>query len=167
MAYIALPLYRNTCMAPPVEVNFNVSVIRELPFMARILVTDDHDGTRGILKVLLQQHAGWEVCGEAATSEETLRKCIELKPDVIVKDWVMPGMDGIELTRQIAAHSPDTAIVIFSFYDMPGVQRVATKNVSSLIAAVEEVLRSSANRLISSGESINHASPDPPKEKLD
>jgi len=144
--------------------------------MARILIADDHDGTRGILKVLLQQHAGWEVCGEAATSEETLRKCIELKPDVIVKDWVMPGMDGIELTRQIAAHSPDTAIVIFSFYDMPeleiaakaaGVHRVATKNVSSLIAAVEGVLRSSANRLISSGDSVNHASPDPPKEKLD
>jgi DNA-binding NarL/FixJ family response regulator len=144
--------------------------------MARILVADDHDGTRGILKVLLQQHSGWEVCGEAASGEETLKKCIELKPDVIVKDWVMPGTDSVELTRQISAHSPDTAIVIFSFYDMPeleiaaksaGVHRVATKNVSSLIAAIEDVLRSSANRLINSGKSVNHASPGPPKEKLD
>jgi DNA-binding NarL/FixJ family response regulator len=57
---------------------------------------------------------------------------------VIVKDWVMPGMDSIELTRQISKHSPDTAIVIFSFYDMlelelavkaAGVRGVATKNV--------------------------------------
>jgi DNA-binding NarL/FixJ family response regulator len=144
--------------------------------MARILVADDHDGTRGILKVLLQQRSGWEVCGEAATGEEALEKCIEWKPDVIVKDWVMPGMDSIELTRQISAHSPNTAIVIFSFYDMPeleaaakaaGVHRVATKNIASLITAVEEVLRSSPNRLINSGESVNHASPDPPKEKLD
>ncbi len=144
--------------------------------MARILVADDHDGTRGILKVLLQRHSGWEVCGEAATGEETLKKCIESKPDVIIKDWVMPGMDSVELTRQISAHSPDTAIVIFSFYDMPeleiaakaaGVHRVATKNVSSLIAAIEDVLRSSANRLITSGKSVNHASPDPLKEKLD
>lgn len=144
--------------------------------MARILVADDHDGTRGILKVLLQQHSGWEVCGEAATGEETLKKCIELKPDVIVKDWVMPGMDSVELTRQISGHSPDTAIVIFSFYDMPeleiaakaaGVHRVATKNGSSLIASIEDVLRSSANRLINSGESVNRASPDPSKEKLD
>src|ERR1700674_4664854 len=127
--------------------------------MARILVADDHDGTRGILKVLLQQHAGWEVCGEAATGQETLKKCIELKPDVIVKDWVMPGMDSVELTRQISAHSPDTAIVIFSFYDMPeleiaakavGVHRVATKNVAMLIPAIDDVLRSSAHRLISS-----------------
>jgi DNA-binding NarL/FixJ family response regulator len=144
--------------------------------MARILVADDHDGTRGILKVLLQRHSGWEVCGEASTGEETLKKCIELKPDVIVKDWVMPGMDSFELTRQICALSPDTAIVIFSFYDMPelveaakaaGVHRVATKNIASLIAVIEDVLRSSANRLINSGESVNQASPDPPKEKLD
>jgi DNA-binding NarL/FixJ family response regulator len=143
--------------------------------MVRILIADDHEGTRGILKVLLQQHSGWEVCGEAATGEETLQKCTELKPDVIVKDWVMPGIDSIELTRQISTQSPNTAIVVFSFYDLPeleiaakaaGVHRVATKNVSSLIAAVEDVLRSSANRLINSGESVNHASPDPPKEKL-
>jgi DNA-binding NarL/FixJ family response regulator len=99
-----------------------------------------------------------------------------LKPDVIVKDWVMPGMDSIELTTQVSTQSPDTAIVIFSFYHIPelaiaakaaGVHRVATKSVSSLIAAVEDVLRASANRLINSGESVNHASPDPPKENLD
>jgi DNA-binding NarL/FixJ family response regulator len=142
----------------------------------RILIADDHDGTRGILKVLLQGHPGWEVCGEASTGTETLQKCIELKPDVLVKDWVMPGMDSIELTRQISALSPDTAIVIFSFYDMPelivaakaaGVHRVAAKNISSLIAAIEDVLHSSANRLISRSESVIQPSPDPPKENLD
>ena len=135
--------------------------------MPRILVADDHEGTRGILKVLLQQHSGWEVCGEAATGEETLQKCIEVKPDVIVKDWVMPGMDSIELTRQISKRSPDTAI------DMPelivaaktaGVHRVATKNMSSLIAAIEDVLRSPSNRLIGPSESATQPSLDPPKE---
>jgi len=142
--------------------------------MARILVADDHDGTRGILRVLLQQHSGWEVCGEASTGEEVLKKCLELKPDVIVKDWVMPGMDSVELTRQICAQSPETAIVIFSFYDMPelelaakaaGVHRVATKDIASLIPAIEDVLRASRNRLIS--ESTNQTSAYPPKEKSD
>ena len=144
--------------------------------MPRILVADDHDGTRSILKVLLQQHSGWEVCGEATTGEETLQKCIELKPDVIVKDWVMPGMDSIELTRQISKLSPDTAIVIFSFYDMPelivaakaaGVHRVATKNMSSLIAAVDDVLRSPSNQLIGPSESVTQPSVDPAKENLE
>jgi len=143
--------------------------------MPRLLIADDHDGTRGILKVLLQQHSGWEICGEASTGEETLHKCIELKPDVVVKDWIMPGMDSIELTRQIAKLSPNTAIVIFSFYDMPelieaakaaGVHRVATKNIASLIAAIEDVLRSSANRLPSLAESPTQPRPDPTTEKL-
>jgi DNA-binding NarL/FixJ family response regulator len=145
--------------------------------MSRILIADDHDGTRGILRVLLQGHPGWDVCGEAATGEETLQKCIELKPDVLVKDWVMPGMDSIELTSQISKLSPNTAIVIFSFYDMPelieaakaaGVHRVATKNIASLIAAVDDVLRSSANRFVTSSVSVTQPNPaDPPKEHLD
>jgi DNA-binding NarL/FixJ family response regulator len=93
--------------------------------MTRILIADDHDGTRGILRMLLSQHSGWDVCGEASTGEETLQKCVELKLDVLVKDWVMPGMDSIELTRQISKLSPDTAIVIFSFYDMPELKEAA------------------------------------------
>lgn len=144
--------------------------------MPRILIADDHDGTRGILKVVLQQHAGWEVCGEARTGEEALKKCIELKPDVIVKDWVMPGMDSTELARQISALSPNTAIVIFSFYDMPelreaakaaGVHRVATKNIASLIPAIEDVLRSFANRLIRTDEPSIQLPPHPHKENVD
>jgi DNA-binding NarL/FixJ family response regulator len=96
--------------------------------------------------------------------------------DVLVKDWVMPGMDSIELTRQISKLSPNTAIVIFSFYDMPelievanaaGVHRVATKNIASLIAAVDDVLRSSANRFVTSSVSVTQPIPDPPKEHLD
>jgi hypothetical protein len=48
-----------------------------------------------------------------------------------------------------------------------GVHRVATKDIASLTAAIEDVLRSSANRLISPTESVNQTSPDPPKENLD
>ena len=79
--------------------------------MTRILIADDHDGTRAVLRVLLQQHVDWEICGEASTGSEALQKTIELKPDVLVKDWVMPGMDNIELAREICKLSPDTAIV--------------------------------------------------------
>src|ERR1700733_5539065 len=123
--------------------------------MTRILIADDHDGTRAVLRVLLQQQVGWEICGEASTGSEALQKTIELKPDVLVKDWVMPGMDNIELAREICKLSPDTAIVIFSFHDLPkleslakaaGVHAVATKDLSSLISAVEAVQHYSANR---------------------
>jgi DNA-binding NarL/FixJ family response regulator len=119
--------------------------------MARILIADDHDGTRGILRVLLQHHPGWEICGEASTNSDVLAKCLELKPDVLVKDWVMPGVSNLEVTRQISELLPDTAIVLFSFYDLPeleeiakaaGVHGVASKNLTSLITAIESVLSS-------------------------
>ena len=123
--------------------------------MARILIADDHDGTRGILRVLLQQHPGWEICGEASNNSDVLAK-LELKPDVLVKDWVMPGVSNLEVTRQISELVPATAIVLFSFYDLPeleeiakaaGVHGVASKNLSSLIAAIENVLGSPRSSL--------------------
>jgi DNA-binding NarL/FixJ family response regulator len=123
--------------------------------MARILIADDHDGTRGILRVLLETHAGWEICGEATSNSEALQKSVELKPDVLVKDWVMPGVSNLEVTREIARRLPATAIVLFSFHDLPeletiakaaGVHGVASKNLSSLIQAIEKALHSSANR---------------------
>ena len=141
-----------------------------------ILIADDSKTIRTLIRAFIENRAGFEVCGEASTGTETLQKCVELKPDVLVKDWVMPGMDSIELTRQISRLSPDTAIVIFSFYDMPelivaakaaGVHRVATKNISSLIAVIEDVLRSPSNRLIGPSESVTQPSVDPAKDNLE
>ena len=137
--------------------------------MTKILIADDHDGTREILRVLLQQHPGWEVCGEASTNAEVLQKSIELKPDVLVKDWVMPGMDNAELTREIFKTLPNLAIVIFSFYDLPeletiakavGVHCVASKNLASLIAAIETVLQSSAHGPSGSDSSVSEPVPE-------
>jgi DNA-binding NarL/FixJ family response regulator len=54
--------------------------------MARTLIADDHEGARAILRVLLQCHGGWEICGEAGTDSEAIQKSMELKPDVLVKD---------------------------------------------------------------------------------
>ena len=140
--------------------------------MARILIADDHDGTRSILRVLLEGHKGWHICGEAANNSEVLQKAMELNPDVLLKDWVMPGVSNLEVTAQIAKLLPDTAIVLFSFYDIPdleriakaaGVHGVASKNLSSLIAAVENALQSVASRPPSEG-SITKPIPRQPEE---
>jgi DNA-binding NarL/FixJ family response regulator len=139
--------------------------------MARILIADDHEGTRGVLRVLLQDHPGWEICGEASSNSEALLKSVELKPDVLMKDWVMPGVSNLEVTREIARLLPATAIILFSFHDLPeletiakaaGVHGVASKNLSSLIRAIEKVLRSSANRQSATDEGIREpAHPQP------
>ena len=93
--------------------------------MARILIADDHEGTRGILRVLLQDHAGWKICGEASSNSEALQKSMELKPDVLVKDWVMPGVSDLEISREIARRLPATAIVLFSFHEMESIARLS------------------------------------------
>jgi DNA-binding NarL/FixJ family response regulator len=123
--------------------------------VARILIADDHDGTRSILRVLLEGHKGSHICGEAANNSEVLQKAVELRPDVLLKDWVMPGVSNLEITAQIAKLLPGTVIVLFSFYEIPdleriakaaGLQGVASKNLSSLIAAIEPALQSVASR---------------------
>jgi two-component system nitrate/nitrite response regulator NarL len=105
------------------------------------------EGARAILRVLLQCHGGWEICDEAGTDSEAIQKSMELKPDVLVKDWVMPGVSDLEISREIARRLPATAIVLFSFHDLPemesiaktaGVHGVASKNLSSLIQAIEK-----------------------------
>jgi DNA-binding NarL/FixJ family response regulator len=124
------------------------------------------------LRALLQDHPGWEICGEASSNSEVLQKSIELKPDVLVKDWVMPGVSNLEITREIARLLPATAIILFSFHDLPeletiakaaGVHGVASKKLSSLIEAIEKALNSLANRPSARDDGItepNHLQPE-------
>lgn len=77
------------------------------------------------MRVLLQDHVGWEICGEASSNSEALQKSIELKPDVLVKDWVMPTVSNLDVTREIARRLPATAIVLFSFHDLPELETIA------------------------------------------
>lgn len=83
----------------------------------RILLADDHAVLRAGLRLLLNGQPDMEVCGEAADGDETLRKVRELRPDVVLMDLRMPGMDGIEATRQITALMPEVKVLVLSMYD--------------------------------------------------
>src|SRR5260370_18338028 len=61
----------------------------------RILVIDDGDSVRDVIRIFLE-HAGFEVCGEAADGVEAIEQAKKLKPDLIVLDLVMPRMNGAE-----------------------------------------------------------------------
>ena len=83
--------------------------------MTRILVADDSNVMRhGML--LLRQHEGWEVCGEAVDGQEAVVKAHQLAPDVVVLDFAMPVMNGIEAARQIRNERPNTPNVLCSMY---------------------------------------------------
>jgi two-component system, NarL family, response regulator LiaR len=76
-----------------------------------VLLTDDHQVVRQGIKMVLDLDPDLEVVGGASNGEEALRLARRLKPDVVLMDLVMPGMDGVEATGEIRRELPDTEVV--------------------------------------------------------
>ncbi|MFN2299804.1 MAG: response regulator [Anaerolineales bacterium] len=83
----------------------------------RILIADDHRIVREGLRLILESQEGFELVGEAADGGEAVRLAEELKPDVILMDLRMPGMDGLTAIRSIRGRDPQAAIVILTTYN--------------------------------------------------
>jgi two-component system, NarL family, response regulator LiaR len=83
----------------------------------RVLIVDDHTLVREGTHQILQQAADIEVVGEAERGERAVELAGELEPDVILLDFRMPGLNGIEVTRAVLARRPSTRIVLLSAYD--------------------------------------------------
>jgi DNA-binding NarL/FixJ family response regulator len=82
----------------------------------KILIADDHGIVRCGLKVLIAKEPDMEVVGEAEDGDSVLKLAKELSPDVIIMDIAMPGMNGIEATRQILKENPAIRIIALSMY---------------------------------------------------
>jgi DNA-binding NarL/FixJ family response regulator len=82
----------------------------------RILVVDDHAILRAGLRALLAAYSDLTVVGEASDGNEALTRVNELKPDVVVMDIAMPGMNGLVATRQILEAHPGTRILMLTQY---------------------------------------------------
>jgi DNA-binding NarL/FixJ family response regulator len=82
----------------------------------RVLLVDDHDLFRTGLRNLLEEQ-GVQVVGEAASGTEALRIVQEIAPDVVVMDLNMPGMSGVEATREITSIAPLTRVVVLTISD--------------------------------------------------
>ena len=82
----------------------------------RILIADDHALFRDSLRALLSS-ADYEVVGEAGDGADAVRLSWELKPDVVLMDLAMPGVDGLKATQQLAAELPEVKVVVLTGSD--------------------------------------------------
>ena len=88
--------------------------ISEAGTTLRILVADDHPLIRAGAALIIGNVPGWEVCGHAATGPEVIAQALELHPDIILLDFHMPELNGLDVVRQIKKELPATEIVVFS-----------------------------------------------------
>ena len=110
----------------------------------RVLLVDDHDLFRTGLRNLLEEHAV-EVVGEAGTGTEAIGLVRDLAPEVVVMDLNMPGISGVEATRQITSLAPLTRVLVLTISDQDGdvMDAIVAGACGYLLkdASIEELLR--------------------------
>lgn len=97
----------------------------------RVLLIDDHALFREGVRSILRYYDDVEVVGEAASGAEAIAQVGTLRPDIVVMDIAMPGMNGVEATRVIREQYPDTRVLILSQYDDPNYVTAAVKSGAS------------------------------------
>lgn len=121
----------------------------------RILIVDDHAVVRRGVRALLESQDGWEVCGEAVNGHEAIEKVAELKPDLVVLDVSLPGLNGLEATPQILKASPNTEVLVLTMHHSEELVRQVLRS-----GAKGYVLKSDADHsLVEAIESVKQHKP--------
>jgi two-component system invasion response regulator UvrY len=118
--------------------------------LTRILVVDDNPAVRHYLRAILEQQSSWEVCGEARTGGEALKRVQQSPPDLILLDFQMPDLNGLDVAREISRNWPEIPILMITVHlnrqlaaaaQAVGIRGACAKSdVGSIVEAVNAVL---------------------------
>ncbi|WP_030572270.1 response regulator [Streptomyces aureocirculatus] len=122
----------------------------------RVLLADDQPLVRTALQMVITEADDLDVVGEAGNGAEAVRRTAELRPDVVVMDIRMPGMDGIEATRLITGATDATRVVVLTTFDdddyVYGALRAGASGFLVKDMALDEIL--AAVRVVASGDGL-------------
>ena len=118
----------------------------------RILLVDDDDTIRMLLRRLLERQQGWQVCGDARNGAEAIEKVEQLDPDLVVMDLSMPIMSGLQAGPEIAKSHPQLPMLLISVQEVSrqlasealnaGYRGAVTKNSGTeVLRGIEALLR--------------------------
>ena len=118
--------------------------------MVRILVVDDNPAVRHYLRAILEQQTTWQVCDEARTGGEALQRVKKAPPDLILLDFQMPDLNGLDVAQQISELFPRIPILMVTIHlssqlaeaaKRVGVRGACAKSdVGSIVQAVDALL---------------------------
>ena len=89
---------------------------RKGPQARTILIVDDNESERRVIRAAVEYHTKFRVCGEAANGTEAIQRARQLKPDLIIMDLAMPLMNGLEAASVLKNELPGVPVVLFTLY---------------------------------------------------
>ena len=96
-----------------------------IEYVSSVLVVDDGPLVRRKVCEMLTREGGFNICGEAENGSEAIEKAQRLRPDLIIMDWAMPVMNGVEAAQLLKRSLPSIPIIIFSNYTDAFVKKLA------------------------------------------
>ena len=123
--------------------------------MPTILIADDNESLRKALKDVLSGHHGWTICGEATNGQSAVQMCLELKPDLVILDFLMPLINGLAAAAQISKTLPSVPIVLYTMHMSTQLEREAKRvGVAKVLSKTEpfEVFVSSLEELLTGSQ---------------
>ena len=108
----------------------------------RILIVDDGEEVRQVLRAIIESRTCYEICGEAGNGLEGIEQALRLKPDLVLLDVAMPMLNGIEVASVLAGSVPNLPVVLYTMYnEMLGLSLASAVGARAVVSKADGITK--------------------------